>query len=139
MRNYSDIIIKSDWKEKSIQSAIFNAAGFKSIYKVLLDKERGPKAGNLIAYMDKDFIKKRFHELKFDKIDFWKNTGISKADYNKWLSENDGKITESKQNIDFDEESKTGVLEISASLNDGKTYMKRILFSNINNEIEICL
>lgn len=134
LRKYSDLINDSDWSEKSIQSAIFNAArltpidnkkAFTSVYRVLLDKEKGPKAGNLIAYMEKDFITKRFNELELDQAEFWQKTAITKADFEKWKSENDGKIKEMNEEVKTS--NNLSVTEVTATLNDGKTYMKRIL------------
>jgi len=136
LRNYLDLINKSDWTDKSIQSAIFaavritpidNKEGFKAVYRVLLDKEKGPKVGNLIAYMEKDFIAKRFTELDFDKVDFWNKTAITQADFDKWKSSNEGKIVSMEENSKFDSDEKIEVLEITATLDDGKTYMNRIL------------
>ncbi len=57
---------------EAIQSLIFDAAretaipqaeAFQAIYRVLLDKDRGPKAGSLIPFLDRDFVLQRFREL----------------------------------------------------------------------------
>jgi lysyl-tRNA synthetase class 1 len=37
---------------------------FKAIYRVLLDRDSGPKAGNLLAFLKPEFVVNRFNELK---------------------------------------------------------------------------
>ena len=131
LQNYAKLISKTNWSEDELQQAIFNAAritpipvklSFQAIYRVLLDSDKGPKAGNLIAYMDKDFIINRLNELDFDKNEFWQQTAISQADYDKWLSQNKDKLVETKEN-----KLSENINEFIVSLNDGKTYMKRVL------------
>ncbi|MEO5340727.1 MAG: lysine--tRNA ligase [Magnetococcus sp. MYC-9] len=55
-----------------VQAQIFDAAratpipqaeAFQAIYQVLLGKERGPKAGSLIPFLDNAFVIQRFREL----------------------------------------------------------------------------
>ena len=56
----------------SVQTLIFDAAraisiapadAFQAIYQVLLGKDRGPKAGNLIPFIDRTFVIQRFRAL----------------------------------------------------------------------------
>jgi lysyl-tRNA synthetase class 1 len=37
---------------------------FQAIYKALIGKQRGPRAGFFLASLDKDFVQKRFREIK---------------------------------------------------------------------------
>jgi lysyl-tRNA synthetase class 1 len=54
-------------KELGIQQAI----AFKALYLSFLNKERGPKAGGLLSYLDKSFVLARLQEvvaLNLDKV-----------------------------------------------------------------------
>ncbi|MBF0097010.1 MAG: lysine--tRNA ligase [Magnetococcales bacterium] len=57
---------------EQLQGVIFEAArltplpqaeAFQAIYQVLLGKERGPKAGNLLPFLDRSFVLQRFRAL----------------------------------------------------------------------------
>jgi len=37
---------------------------FKAVYRVLLDRDSGPKAGNLLAFLKPEFVIHRFNEVK---------------------------------------------------------------------------
>ncbi|MBF0161720.1 MAG: lysine--tRNA ligase [Magnetococcales bacterium] len=60
---------------EEVQSHIFDAAraipiaqaeAFQAIYQVLLGKERGPKAGNLIPFLERTFVIQRLRALPID-------------------------------------------------------------------------
>ena len=62
--------------DDGLQGLIFDAArmtplpsgdAFKAIYRVLLDRESGPRAGSLLAFLERDFIIARFNELETKK------------------------------------------------------------------------
>jgi hypothetical protein len=36
---------------------------FKAVYRVLLDRDSGPKAGNLLAFLKPEFVINRFNEV----------------------------------------------------------------------------
>ena len=57
-----------------LTAPIDQPSAFKAIYRVLLDKEAGPKAGNLLAFLDRDFVIHRLKELPVDKHAFWRET-----------------------------------------------------------------
>ena len=61
-----------NWNADELQTALFAAAkeielqqsqAFKAIYLSLLGKERGPKAGALLSYLDRPFVIQRFQDL----------------------------------------------------------------------------
>ncbi len=120
--------------EDNFQTAVFDASrltpinpklAFEAIYRVMLNKQQGPKAGSLIAYIDKDFIQKRFNEPAFNEIEFWKESSLTENEYNLWLKENSEKIIEkTEKNYTIDNVS---VKEISVSMNDNKIYVKRVM------------
>ena len=61
------------WEDSALQTAVFDVArltpiapaqAFKALYRVLLDRDSGPKAGNLLAFLDQDFLLKRLRDPK---------------------------------------------------------------------------
>jgi lysyl-tRNA synthetase class 1 len=124
----------SEWNEEALQATVFNAArltpidnpmAFKAIYRILLDRESGPKAGNLLAFLDTDFVIRRFQELDYSQIEFWQATAIQKEDFEKWLSENAANVQKAQAHWRQDSEN-FGVVELVVTLNDGKSYRKRV-------------
>lgn len=154
------------WEGDALQVCIFNAArltpidqpsAFKAIYRVLLDRDNGPKAGNLISFLDRDFVVHRCSELGIDKFKFWNETGITQEAFEQWLSKESSRISFFSANLDFlsagrdlpvnlvgqHGEQGLGILEFFATMLDGKTYCKRVrldrlksLGTPVENEIE---
>ena len=59
-----------------MQAALFDTArltplaparAFQALYRVLLDRDSGPKAGNLLAFLDSKFVVKRLQE-PYDEV-----------------------------------------------------------------------
>ena len=84
------------WEDSALQTAVFDVArltpiapaqAFKALYRVLLDRDSGPKAGNLLAFLDQDFLLKRLQELPYDQQAFWQETAISREDFAAWMAE----------------------------------------------------
>ncbi len=124
-----------------IQSAIFNVArlvplsakdAFKAIYIVLINKEQGPKAGTFIAFLDRDFVINRFNEVLYDKTECWKRTGITPEKFEEWFADNKDKIQNIEISYDYDEEASMGAVQIVVKLDDGKFYMKRVIFEDVD-------
>ncbi len=60
-----------EWEAENIHNMIYEISesekisikmAFKTIYEVILDQEKGPRAGYFLSNLDKDFILKRFEE-----------------------------------------------------------------------------
>lgn len=67
-----NLIALEKWEGEELQTALFTATkqlgispsvAFPAIYYSFLGKERGPKAGYLFSYLDKDFVLKRLEEV----------------------------------------------------------------------------
>ncbi len=122
------------WEGDALQVCIFNAArltpidqpaAFKAIYRVLLDRENGPKAGNFLSFLDRKFVEQRFRELPVDKAAFWKESAVDDAGLQQWLGKerpNISSILARCDNVDS-----ASVVELVASMNDGKTHCRRVL------------
>lgn len=134
LHTLASLLPQSEWNEEALQATVFNAArltpidnptAFKAIYHVLLDRESGPKAGNLLAFLDKDFVIRRFQELDYSQVEFWQATAIQKEEFEKWLSENAANVQKAHTHWKQDGDN-FGVVEFVVTLNDGKSYMKRV-------------
>lgn len=128
-------------EDDALQAALFDVArltpiapaqAFKALYRVLLDRDSGPKAGNLLAFLDRDFVLKRLRELPYDEAVFWQETGVSREDFEAWLAEHEphvnricaqGKLGEAQPETS----SRLGVVECVVELDEGRTHMKRVL------------
>ena len=49
-------------------------------------------ADNLLAFLDADFVIKRFRELSFDKLAYWRESAIPMPELEKWMEKEREKI-----------------------------------------------
>ena len=139
------------WEDDALQSRIFavarltpigQPAAFQAIYRTLLDRDSGPKAGNLLSFLDREFVIGRFQELPFDLAEVWRLTGLVPDQLESWLEMEGRNVTAAQavmDSLDTDETAAPGepgarpkiglgVVELTFSLADGKAHMKRVLF-----------
>jgi len=130
----------ADWTEEGLQKLVFNAtlttplnqkSAFLAFYRVLFDKEQGPKAGNLMAYLDKDFLIKRFTELKYDEIEYLIESSTQVADEEKWFTKESAKFENVEMIKKFIENK--AFVELYITMKDAKVYVKRFYYPEINN------
>ncbi len=132
------LLPQAAWEGDALQVCIFSAArltpvdqpgAFKAIYRVLLDRENGPKAGNFLSFLERDFVARRCLELPVDKLPFWEETGMEEQAFEQWLAGEKPHIRALSARLDFvSAGGGVGAVEIFATLADGKTYCKRVLF-----------
>src|SRR5208337_1827452 len=98
------------WEGEALQICIFNAVrltpidqpgAFKAIYRVLLDRENGPKAGNFFSFLDRDFVVRRCQELPVDKLKFWEESSMEEDAFEQWLAGEKSNIIELSARLDF--------------------------------------
>jgi lysyl-tRNA synthetase class 1 len=130
----ADALAQTPWDDESLQAKVFEIArltpieqpvAFKAIYRVLLDREQGPKAGNLLAFLEPAFVIPRFRELPFDTVEYWRQTAISDEDLDKWLAQQREKLLGSAWTVTM--EGSIASFEITYTFKDGKRQMKRLL------------
>ena len=89
MNRLAEELPRTVWEDDILQAKIFEvarmtpldqASAFKAIYRVLLDRESGPKAGNLLAFLSPEFVVSRFRELPFERVEFWRETAVAMSD-----------------------------------------------------------
>jgi lysyl-tRNA synthetase class 1 len=142
--------------EDEYQKLIFDTArltpvsqkdAFAAIYRVLLDKEQGPKGGALLAYLHREFLIKRFSEISFSRDAFWNESGITVDQCKNWFKQHKGQIAGAKaeylvnvliptqKSPDFQRYLRgKGAIEISVTLTNEKTHLLRVLFSDFEGE-----
>jgi lysyl-tRNA synthetase class 1 len=122
------------WEDDALQALIFEVArltpieqplAFKAIYRVLLDREAGPKAGNLLAFLDPKFVIPRFQELQVTRADFWRDTAISADEFGKWIAQNREKIASATYATAAEMDLVS--FETTFVMKDGKRNLKRVL------------
>ena len=130
----ADALGKTPWEDDALQTAIFDVArttpveqglAFKAIYRVLLDREAGPKAGNLLAFLDRDFVVRRCRELQFDKVEFWKQSAVTAEELRAWFEKEKAKIASQEQRLHV--EGAVFSSEYLFTLTDGKRLLKRVV------------
>jgi lysyl-tRNA synthetase class 1 len=126
------------WEDDALQSKIFEVArltpidqpsAFKAIYRVLLDKASGPKAGNLLAFLDPGFVIPRFRDLPFEKHAFWRETSTPMSELEQWLEKEKEKI--SAQTNELITDGPLTVNEFTFTMSDGKRLKKRVLAQSV--------
>jgi lysyl-tRNA synthetase class 1 len=125
------------WQDDALQIAVFNAArqtpidqpsAFKAIYRVLLDRESGPKAGNLISFLDREFVVHRFDEVPWNELEFLQSTALTVGTFERWLiSEKEKIISISSRYKTLDDEQENSVVEFVMVMTDEKTHCRRVL------------
>lgn len=123
------------WDDDALQAKIFDvsrrtplaqSAAFKAIYRTLLDREQGPRAGALMAILDKDFLIKRFTELPYEQEAYWKETAISAADHLAQLEKEKAKVAAVKLIRQAGE-----IADFEVTHTDGKSYVHRVTHPQI--------
>jgi lysyl-tRNA synthetase class 1 len=144
LQTLATLLPKAQWEGSALQVCVFNAtrltpidqpSAFKAIYRVLLDRDNGPKAGNFLSFLDRDFVIRRCSELPADKLQVWKETGIKDEAFEQWLVKEKANIQALSARTEFAPPGESlppdlegmGVIEFLAALADGKTYCKRVL------------
>lgn len=141
LHRLADALPETPWDDDNLQAKIFEVArltpidqpvAFKAIYRVLLDREQGPKAGNLLAFLEPGFVIPRFRELPFDTLEYWRQTATSEEDLTKWLTQQGEKIAGSTWVTAMI--GNVAVFDITYTLKDGKRQLKRVLLEGTNVE-----
>ena len=126
----------AEWKDDALQITVFNAArltpidqphAFKAIYRVLLDRESGPKAGNLLSFLDRDFVLKLCKEVPYNERDFLGETGLSVETFEQYASLEKGKITAMRAHYrPIPSDPGNSVVEFAITMTDGKNHARRV-------------
>lgn len=129
--------------EEGYQKYIFDIArttpikqpqAFAAIYCVLLDKERGPKGGSLLSYLERTFLIDRFNEIDYSIDELWNDTALTLAELETWLEEQKEKLA---THIDTFVEGFGN--EIVFTMKDNKEHLIRIKANESENGLAAAL
>ncbi len=124
-----------DWEDEKIQTLAFDLCrqtpinqndAFNAIYCVLLNRSSGPKAGNLLGVLDKDFVITRFREVSANREEFIKSSIISEDEFIKFASAKKTKAVKIHTNVNKQD----NVLEITSIDAKNQKYLQRIALDN---------
>jgi len=125
--------------EDEYQQLIFDVArltpidqriAFNTLYRILLNKDSGPRGGSLLSFLEKSFLIKRLSEVTFSQADLWSETAISTDEFETWLSKHQKKLDSVKiqQRVD-------SIVEIKAVLTDEKIHVLRVHLTEVDEYI----
>ncbi|MBX3402591.1 MAG: lysine--tRNA ligase [Phycisphaeraceae bacterium] len=128
----------AEWNGEALQSLVFDAArltpieqrlAFAALYRVLFDKAAGPKAGNLLAFLDRAWVKKRLLEVPLDQVEFWRATAEPAEKIAAWLKDNAAAIASKEVTTREAGAGSPGaaVAELLITMTDGKRHVKRVM------------
>lgn len=134
MHALAEALPTTKWEDDELQAKIFEVArlvpidqpsAFKALYRVLLDKTSGPKAGNLLAFLEPGFVIPRLKELAYDKHTYWRESASTMPELEKFIEKEKEKIAEQSSQLVVD-----GAItanEFTFVLKDGKRMIKRVI------------
>lgn len=85
---------QAEWQADPLQTLLFDIArttpvkqsdAFQAIYCAFLNRNSGPKAGNLLAFLDRNFVRQRCQEVPHDEATFWRASATSIEAFQAWL------------------------------------------------------
>lgn len=137
----ADLLRDAPWEGEALQATLFNAArltpidqptAFKALYRVLLDRTNGPKAGNLLSFLDRDFVIRRAQEVAVDPRRFREETAIPRETFEKWLTRDRPQICTLSGRLVLDParpgQPGAAFIEFTGAMADGKVHRKRVRF-----------
>jgi lysyl-tRNA synthetase class 1 len=152
LHRLAELLPSTPWEGDALQVCIFNAArltpidqpsAFKAIYRVLLDRDNGPKAGNFLSFLDREFVVPRFKELPVDKLKLWEETSVARETSEEWLAKEKANIASITARPDFlqpapdsPEAKGIGIVELQVAMADGKKHRRRVLVERLEDAQE---
>lgn len=124
------------WESNALQVAVFNSArltpidqptAFKAIYRVLLDRDNGPKAGNFLSFLERDFAIKRFGEVPHDAAAFWREASVPVQAVADWLTKEKANLASAEAATKSINDQK--FLELHVTMADKKVHTRRVLLN----------
>ncbi len=130
LRLLADALKTEAWEDDALQARIFDVArrtpisqseAFKAVYRVLLDRDMGPRAGALMAVLERDFVVNRLAELAYDEAEFLKATAIPQEEHAALFEKEAAKVTSASVALRAPD-----IGDLTVTHDDGKTYVHRV-------------
>lgn len=153
LHRLADLVSETEWEEEALQGAIFEAArttpipqprAFAAIYRVFLDREMGPKAGNLFAFLEPEFVISRLRELPLDEDAFMETAAMDPDAFLAWHQKEREKIASLHAEGHFrvgkgphrmlDGQPCMALMAFSCQMRDGKRHRKWVLWDDTTPE-----
>ena len=127
----------AEWEGDALQACVFETArmtpidqpsAFKAIYRAVLDREMGPKAGNLFAYLSRDFLVALLSTVPVDRPEFLRSSSICSATLREWADKERAKAETMESRL----VQAGGVLaqEFLIVMQDGKRHVRRVVVAD---------
>ena len=122
-----------EWDEKALQQQVFDISrlvptnpkeSFRAVYRLLLDKDKGPQVGSLLFYLDKQFIRQRFNDVDLNVSELRQQLVTTPDDFRAMLEKEGSKIKGIR--IEEHAEENSPIKEFTISLNDGHVMRRRL-------------
>ena len=124
--------VGDEWTAERLQAGVFDAArftpikqplAFKAFYRAFFDKDAGPKAGNILSYLDRDMVLNRLDEITQPDSEMIDATALDAEDLAAWFEKHREKLVRLRT---FRRDAGPGVLsEFVAYTNDDRRHVAR--------------
>lgn len=137
LRTLADLLAGAAWNGEALQAAVFDAArltpidqpaAFAAFYRVILDKPAGPKAGNLMAFLERDWVVARLREPAFDQAAFADAASTTEAAVAEWLAAPKTGAAELAHR--FESLADRTMVTLTVQATDGKVHARRVPVPN---------
>lgn len=125
-----------DWIDHNIQQQVFDSSrliptlpkeSFKAVYKIFLNKEKGPTVGSLLSYLDKDFVINRLNEVNFDLDGLWNETVLDLESLESFLTKEGKNFTTIQESLLTSPNTDLKIKELLITKEDGQKLVRRTL------------
>jgi lysyl-tRNA synthetase class 1 len=127
-----------EWTPESLQAAVFDSArlapidqptAFLAFYRVLLDNSKGPKAGNFLAFLEREDVVKLFASVPWsgeaDELAHLTATSITVAELDKFAK--GGKTKAVSATLHTRTLGARAFVEAKITTDDGKSHVRRVM------------
>jgi lysyl-tRNA synthetase, class I len=133
LNQLADDLAAVPWTAEAIQNEIFDRArltplpareAFQALYRVLFARESGPRAGNVIAYLDSTWVLERLAAVSAPAEEYWSETALDEEAVVAWFERHREDVTSVEATLRSSDG--LAVVDFEVSLADGKRHVVRL-------------